>query len=65
MKKWKLELTVEVAQCWIEDGFDLAEREDQIKEAFHNMLPYAHDHEMKIEIKSMQSRQFKYEPLNG
>jgi len=27
MKKWKIELTVEVSENWIQDGFDLNEPE--------------------------------------
>lgn len=52
MKKWKIQLTVEVSENWVEDGFDLneSEREEQIKEAFANMLPYAYGHEVKVEI---------------
>lgn len=54
MKKWKIELTVEVSENWIEDGFDFNEpaREEQLKEAIYSMLPYAYEHEVKVEIKS-------------
>ena len=59
MKKWRLELTIEVSQNWVDDGFDLKEREDGIKDAFANMLPFAYDHEVRVEIKSMTEHQFK------
>jgi len=54
MKKWKISLTVEVSENWIEDGFDLnhPEREEQLKDAITSMLPYAHEHEMKVSITS-------------
>ena len=64
MKKFKVSIEMTVAQCWIEDGFDLAEREDQIKEAFENMLPYADGHEVKVEITALTAHQYKGEKAN-
>ncbi len=61
MKKFRVEVEMTVTQNWIEDGFDLAEREEEIKEAFANMLPYAYGHEVKVEIKSLISHQYKGE----
>lgn len=54
MKQWKIELTIEVSDCWIEDGFDLNTPEsvetfiECIKE---NRLPYAYDHEFTVKAK--------------
>lgn len=59
MKLFKLEIWVTVSQNWIEDGFEMSEREDEIKEAFANMLPHAYEHEVKTEIKSILSHQYK------
>lgn len=57
MKKWKIELTIEVSENWIEDGFDMSEpeREQQLKDAIYSMLPYAYESEIKVEIKSNTS----------
>lgn len=54
MKKWKIELTVEVSENWITDGFNLSEelREEQIKNNIRNMLPFAYDNEVRVEITS-------------
>lgn len=61
MKKWKIELTVEVSQNWIDDGFDMnhAEREQQLIDAIKEMLPYAYDSEVRVQIKSNIGKEFK------
>ena len=50
MKKWKLEIEIDVSQNWIDDGFDLSERQEEIEELLRSMLPYAYEHEMEIKI---------------
>jgi hypothetical protein len=59
MKKFRVTVEMKVSQNWIEDGFDLAEREQEIKDAFTSMLPYAYEEEVKVEIKSLTSHQMK------
>lgn len=61
MKTFKLELTVKVADLWIEDGFDLNDplRQEQLIESIQSMLPYAHDHEVQVEINKITTNEKK------
>jgi hypothetical protein len=59
MKKFKVSIEMTVSQNWIDDGFDLAEREDEICEAFERMLPYAHASEAVVKVTSITSHQYK------
>jgi hypothetical protein len=59
MKKFTVTIEVKVSQNWIEDGFDLAEREQEIKDAFTSMLPYAYEEEVEVKIKKLTSQQLK------
>lgn len=47
-KKWTIEIKLEVADTWIEDGFNAAERLEEIEENLSSLLPYAYGHEFKI-----------------
>lgn len=51
--KWKLQVTLEVSENWIEDGFDASTKEslEVMEEVLRERLPYAYDHEFKIGIK--------------
>jgi len=64
MKTFRVNIEIKVAQCWIEDGFDLSEREQQIIDAFKEMLPYAYDDEMVIKITKLTSKQNKIDSNN-
>lgn len=48
MKTWKLQLTVTVADSWIEDGFNMAERLTDLEEQVQSMLPYAYGNEIQV-----------------
>ena len=51
MKIWTLRVTVQVADVWVEDGFDMAERMGQLNESIKDMLPYAYHGEMQVTSK--------------
>jgi len=51
MKIWKLQINIAVSQNWIDDGFDLKDRIEEIEEKLRDMLPYAYENEMEIKIK--------------
>ena len=60
MKSFKFEITMKVADCWIEDGFGAASREDkkkleeQIAEVIkENMLTSAYGHEFEVKVKTI------------
>ena len=48
--KWKIIMTVSVSDNWIEDGFDMTERKQDIEDSIKSMLPYAYDHEVKVDM---------------
>jgi len=48
--KWKITVQFETTFNWIDDGFDMQSRKEEIEEAFQNMLPYAFGHEVKVKI---------------
>lgn len=48
MQTWNININLKVADSWIADGFDAAERIEQIKELLTELLPYAYDHELII-----------------
>lgn len=54
MKTWKVELTVTVSENWIDDGFELTEREQEIKDCFHSMLPYAYGNEVSVDVRKIE-----------
>ncbi len=61
MKTFKFEITMKVADCWIEDGFGAVSRadqkrlEEQIAETIkENMLTYAYGHEFQVSVKTVQ-----------
>lgn len=66
MKKFKFEIEMKVADCWIEDGFGAANREEKkvleeriaevIKE---NMLTYAYGHEFQVKVKTVSAPPIK------
>jgi len=51
MKTWKIEVTLKVADNWVEDGFDASERLQQIEQSFADLLPYAYDEEVVVKAK--------------
>lgn len=51
MKAFSVTVKMKVADSWIADGFNLNEREEEIKDAFSAMLPYAYGHEVNISVK--------------
>mgnify|MGYP003533150699 CR=1 FL=1 len=52
MKKYTVVLNIQVSDNWIEDGFDMTEKErkEQLSDAVRAMLPYAHEHEIKVDV---------------
>lgn len=48
--KWVARVEVSVSKNWIEDGFDLSERREEIEEAVRAMLPYAVSGELGIKV---------------
>ena len=43
MKTWKVKFEISIADIWIEDGFDMKEREEQLIEFFEEqLLPWSH-----------------------
>lgn len=52
MKKYTVVLNIQVSDNWIDDGFDMTEtfRKEQLCDAVRAMLPYAHEHEMKVDV---------------
>jgi len=67
MKTWKIEITMQVADSWVADGFDLKERTKEIGDAFSAMLPYAYENEVKVNIvfKSAPTGEALYELQTG
>ena len=58
MKTWKLEVTLKVADCWIEDGFDAGSPAwiTGIQEALEELLPYANPgQEVKAKVKILSA----------
>jgi hypothetical protein len=53
MKKWKIEMELWVDQIWIEDGFDLQDRYEDIKEAMTDLLPWAIPGE-EVKVKNLR-----------
>lgn len=50
MKIWELNVVVQVSNNWIEDGFDLAERTEEIKQKIQEILPYATESEIIVSL---------------
>lgn len=55
MRTWNLNLKISVADSWVVDGFDLAQRLEELESAIANMLPYADDDEVKVETKILSA----------
>lgn len=52
MKKWLIQIEIKVADLWIEDGFDMSKRiEDLEEQIVSQMLPYAYGHEVNVKAK--------------
>ena len=50
MKTWKVKFEISIADIWIEDGFDMIEREEQLIEFFEEqLLPWSHTNEVIIQ----------------
>lgn len=61
MKTFKFEVTMQVSDCWIEDGFGAInlkqkkELEERIAEVIQgNMLTHAYGHEFNVKVKTIQ-----------
>lgn len=52
MKKYTVVLNIQVSDNWIEDGFDMTqkERKEQLSDAVRAILPYANEHEIKVDV---------------
>lgn len=48
---WKVEVTLEVADSWVMDGFDASNRIDEIEEKLSHLLPHAYGNEFKVSAK--------------
>lgn len=66
MKQFKFEITMKVADCWIEDGFgatnkqEKKELEERIAEVIkNNMLTWAYGHEFQISVKTITAPEMK------
>lgn len=66
MKSFKFEITMKVADCWIEDGFGAAnmqekkELEERIEEVIkENMLGWAYGHEFQVKVKTISAPAMK------
>lgn len=57
MQTWKIEVTMTVADSWIADGFNLAERvqRGEIVEHMQELLPYAYGHEVVVKVKVLKA----------
>jgi len=60
MKTFKFEVTMKVADMWIEDGFGALNRkakkalEENIAEVLkENLIPWAHGYEFKVSVKTV------------
>lgn len=50
-KIWKIEVTLTVDESWIADGFNAANRLEEIEEKLTYLLPYAYENEFKVTAK--------------
>jgi hypothetical protein len=59
MKTWKVSFEISISDCWIEDGFDMKERKEQLIEFLEEqLLPYSYSNEVlitKMEIDEINS----------
>lgn len=53
--KWNAQVSVDVHRVWVEDGFDMSERIEEIEEALRNMLPWANSGEVAVRVKITKS----------
>lgn len=53
MKKWKIEMELWVDQIWIDDGFDLQERYEDIEQMIEEILPWAIPGE-EVKVKNLR-----------
>ena len=53
MKKWKIEMELWVDQIWIDDGFDLQERYEDIEQMMEEILPWAIPGE-EVKVKNLR-----------
>jgi len=59
MKTWKIKATISVADSWVADGFNLAQRQEEMEELLQSMLPYAYGHEIAVNIQIVSSPDIK------
>jgi len=53
MKKWKIEMELWVDQIWIDDGFDLQERYEDIQQMMEEMVSWAIPGE-EVKVKNLR-----------
>lgn len=54
-KTWVFQITLQVDESWVADGFDGKERTEEIEALLEGLLPYAYSHEYKIKCKCVKS----------
>ena len=56
MQKWKIEITIEVADLWVADGFNMGERIAGLQsELAGDLLPFARPDEVKVKCKLLSA----------
>jgi hypothetical protein len=50
MKTYKVEIEMQVAESWIQDGFRLEDKQQLIEDKLGWLLPYAESHEFKVKV---------------
>ena len=51
MQKFSFTVTMNVADSWVADGFQIKDRTEQIEELIQGLLPYAYGHECIVKVK--------------
>ena len=52
---WKIEITLNVDNGWVADGFDASERVEEIAELMKGMIPSAYAHEVQANVKIVKA----------
>lgn len=55
MKNWEIKVKISVAESWVIDGFDMAQRLEEVEELLTQMLPYAYGYELNIKATLIKS----------
>ncbi len=51
MQTFSFTVKMKVADSWVADGFQVADRIDQITEKIQELIPYAYGHECIVSVK--------------